>query len=36
VHGDFRLGNLMLGPEGVRSVLDWEGVHAGDPIEDLG
>lgn len=36
VHGDFRLGNLMIGPEGVRSVLDWEGVHLGDPVEDLG
>jgi aminoglycoside phosphotransferase (APT) family kinase protein len=36
VHGDFRLGNLMVGPEGVRSVLDWEDVHAGDPIADLG
>jgi aminoglycoside phosphotransferase (APT) family kinase protein len=36
VHGDFRLGNLIVGPEGVRSVLDWEGAHLGDPYEDLG
>lgn len=36
VHGDFRLGNLMVGPEGVRAVLDWELAHAGDPLEDLG
>ena len=36
VHGDFRNGNLIVGPEGVRSVLDWELVHAGDPMEDLG
>jgi aminoglycoside phosphotransferase (APT) family kinase protein len=36
VHGDFRLGNLMVGPEGVRAVLDWELVHLGDPLEDLG
>ncbi len=36
VHGDFRLGNLILGPEGVRAVLDWELVHLGDPLEDLG
>jgi aminoglycoside phosphotransferase (APT) family kinase protein len=36
VHGDFRLGNLMLGPDGVRAVLDWELVHRGDPVEDLG
>lgn len=36
VHGDFRLGNLMVGPEGVRAVLDWELAHIGDPLEDLG
>jgi aminoglycoside phosphotransferase (APT) family kinase protein len=36
VHGDFRLGNLILGADGVRSVLDWELVHRGDPMEDLG
>ncbi|MCW2665289.1 MAG: phosphotransferase family protein [Frankiales bacterium] len=36
VHGDFRNGNLIVGPEGVRAVLDWEVVHAGDPMEDLG
>lgn len=35
-HGDFRMGNLMLGPEGVRAVLDWELAHAGDPMADLG
>ncbi len=36
VHGDFRMGNLIVGPEGVRAVLDWELAHIGDPIEDLG
>lgn len=36
VHGDFRLGNLMVGPEGLRAVLDWELAHIGDPMEDLG
>jgi len=36
VHGDFRNGNLMVGPEGIRAVLDWELAHMGDPIEDLG
>jgi aminoglycoside phosphotransferase (APT) family kinase protein len=36
VHGDFRNGNLIIGPDGVRAVLDWELVHLGDPIEDLG
>ena len=35
VHGDFRLGNLLVGPEGVRAVLDWELAHIGDPLEDL-
>jgi len=36
VHGDFRNGNLIVGPDGLRAVLDWELVHAGDPLEDLG
>ena len=36
VHGDFRNGNLMIGPEGIRAVLDWENAHLGDPAEDLG
>ncbi|HET9690199.1 MAG TPA: phosphotransferase family protein [Acidimicrobiales bacterium] len=36
VHGDFRLGNLIVGPDGVRAVLDWELAHLGDPMEDLG
>ena len=36
VHGDFRMGNLMVGPDGLTGVLDWELAHAGDPVEDLG
>lgn len=36
VHGDFRNGNLLVGPEGLRAVLDWELAHLGDPLEDLG
>jgi aminoglycoside phosphotransferase (APT) family kinase protein len=36
VHGDFRIGNLMVGAEGLTGVLDWELTHAGDPVEDLG
>ena len=36
VHGDFRNGNLVVGPDGVRAVLDWELSHVGDPMEDLG
>jgi aminoglycoside phosphotransferase (APT) family kinase protein len=36
VHGDFRLGNLLVDPEGLAGVLDWELSHVGDPVEDLG
>ena len=36
VHGDFRHGNLIIGADGIRAVLDWELAHLGDPMEDLG
>jgi aminoglycoside phosphotransferase (APT) family kinase protein len=36
VHGDFRSGNLLVGPDGLHAVLDWELAHAGDPAEDIG
>jgi len=36
VHGDYRIGNVVFGPEGVRAILDWELAHVGDPAEDLG
>ena len=36
VHGDFRNGNFVVGPEGIRAVLDWEIAHVGDGMEDLG
>jgi aminoglycoside phosphotransferase (APT) family kinase protein len=36
VHGDLRLGNLIVGPEGLSAVIDWELVHVGNPAEDLG
>ena len=36
VHGDFRLGNVIVGDDGLRAVLDWELAHIGDPAEDLG
>jgi aminoglycoside phosphotransferase (APT) family kinase protein len=36
VHGDFRLGNVLVDQNGLRAVLDWELVHLGDPMEDLG
>lgn len=35
VHGDFRIGNLMVGPDGLRGIFDWEFCHVGDPAEDL-
>lgn len=36
VHGDFRLGNLMVDQDGLCAVLDWELAHLGDPREDIG
>jgi len=36
VHGDFRLGNLIVGTTGLNAVIDWELAHIGDPMEDLG
>ena len=36
MHGDYRMGNVICGPEGVRAILDWELAHIGDPMEDLG
>lgn len=36
VHGDFRLGNVMVNENGLAAILDWELAHLGDPMEDLG
>jgi aminoglycoside phosphotransferase (APT) family kinase protein len=36
VHGDLRLGNIIVGPDGLAAAIDWELVHVGDPLEDLG
>ncbi|MFZ0250051.1 MAG: phosphotransferase family protein, partial [Acidimicrobiales bacterium] len=36
VHGDYRFGNFLVGPDGLRGVLDWELAHTGDPAEDVG
>jgi aminoglycoside phosphotransferase (APT) family kinase protein len=37
VHGDYRLDNCMVGPDGtIRAVLDWELCTLGDPLADLG
>jgi aminoglycoside phosphotransferase (APT) family kinase protein len=35
VHGDFRMGNLMVDGHGLAAVLDWELAHLGDAHEDL-
>jgi aminoglycoside phosphotransferase (APT) family kinase protein len=35
VHGDFRSGNFLFAGPRLLAVLDWEMVHAGDPLEDL-
>lgn len=35
LHGDFRTGNFVIGPEGLRAVLDWELAHVGPPAADL-
>jgi aminoglycoside phosphotransferase (APT) family kinase protein len=36
VHGDFRTGNLMVGADGLRAVLDWECTRLGDGMLDIG
>lgn len=36
VHGDFRIGNLIVDAEGLAAVADWEFAHVGDPDEELG
>lgn len=35
VHGDYRLGNLLVDAGRLTGVLDWELGHLGDPHEDL-
>jgi aminoglycoside phosphotransferase (APT) family kinase protein len=35
VHGDFRMGNLIVDKTGLAAVLDWELVHIGEVYEDL-
>jgi aminoglycoside phosphotransferase (APT) family kinase protein len=34
-HGDFRMGNLIIGDGNLAAVLDWELVHIGENYEDL-
>lgn len=35
VHTDVRTGNIIVGDDGLRAVLDWETARIGDPMEDL-
>ncbi|MDT5206247.1 MAG: hypothetical protein QOD34_2883 [Mycobacterium sp.] len=35
VHGDFRMGNLIVDGSNLAAVLDWELVHVGEAYEDL-
>ena len=35
LHGDFRLGNIVVGHEGFKYLLDWDCCHLGDPMEEL-
>lgn len=34
-HGDYRIGNLMVGEHGLVGVLDWEFAHLEEPVRDL-
>lgn len=36
VHADFKPGNVLVQDDQVGALLDWELVHLGDPLEDLG
>jgi aminoglycoside phosphotransferase (APT) family kinase protein len=35
VHSDIRNGNVIVGEDGLRAILDWEGTRIGDPAEDV-
>lgn len=35
VHGDYRMGNIMVDDHGLAAILDWELAHLGDGHEDL-
>lgn len=36
VHGDFRIGNMLVDGSDLSAVLDWELARVGDPMYDLG
>jgi len=35
VHGDYRVGNLVVREDGLAGVLDWEFAHVDDPARDV-
>ncbi|MGH7709111.1 MAG: phosphotransferase family protein [Vulcanimicrobiaceae bacterium] len=35
VHGDFRIGNVLVADAGLTAILDWEFAHVSDPHDDL-
>ncbi|WP_438731083.1 phosphotransferase [Parasphingorhabdus sp. DH2-15] len=35
LHGDFRMGNIIVDHKGLTAVLDWELAHLGDIVQDL-
>ena len=34
-HGDYRIGNVVVGEQGLVGVLDWEFAHLDDPVRDM-
>ena len=36
VHGDYRVGNVVVSETGLVGVLDWEFAHIDEPVRDLG
>ncbi len=36
VHGDYRLGNMLIAGGHIQALLDWELCTLGDPLADLG
>lgn len=35
VHTDMRTGNIIVGEDGLRAILDWETARISDPMQDL-
>jgi aminoglycoside phosphotransferase (APT) family kinase protein len=35
VHGDYRIGNVVVREDGLAGVLDWEFAHVDEPVRDL-